>query len=110
MIKFTNILILILIIVVSIKIKNNLIIMEKYRAETGQGVGETSNDDSTATMGTLAKGVISTSNQIQELNNEVDNRNTQIANINTNITSEITRANNILTESNNALANFASSL
>ena len=30
MIKYTNILILILIIVVSIKIKNNIIIMEKY--------------------------------------------------------------------------------
>ena len=111
MIKYTNILILILIIVVSIKIKNNLIIMEKYtQIESGKDIGDSSHTTSTTALKTVADSVIRQSELIQELNNEIKDRNQQIQDINTDIATKITNTDELLGESDSALDKLRDSL
>jgi len=109
MIKYTNILILILIIVVSIKIKNNIIIMEKYAnvMEINEPKPQGTAMESAVS---ISNSVVNESKIIKDINNDVTNKNTQINTINSNIDTEIENIDVLLDTTNEALTKLRDSL
>jgi hypothetical protein len=111
MIKYSNILILVLIIVVSIKIKNNIIIMEKYQnVVTDQNVGKNGHSSGTQSAIAISNRIKKDSELINKINEEIRDRKIDIDNISKEITTKINNTNDLLKKSDTILTTLKESL